>query len=34
MTLSRENTGEEVEYVIETLKEEVGNLRKISPIGR
>ena len=33
-TLGRYNTMDEVEYVVETLKKVVGNLRIISPLGK
>jgi len=34
MSLGRYNTDDEVPYIIEALKEEVGNLRRMSPVGR
>lgn len=34
LTLGRENTEEEVEYVVECLKESVGKLRAISPLWK
>ncbi|MFH1849609.1 MAG: cysteine desulfurase family protein [archaeon] len=34
MTLGRENTRDEIDYTVESLKEIVESLRKISPLGR
>jgi cysteine desulfurase len=34
VTLGRYNTIEEIDFLVETLAKVVGNLRKISPLGK
>ncbi len=34
LTLGKDNTGEDIDYVIKTIKEIINSLRKISPFGK